>query len=484
MIQLNLNIQIDNNKNNEVNDKINKIETAKKEKKKNLLPLNEAWDLIFSRKNSASDLAKLVAVKKAIEDGVIQIDMTKNFTKAEALRQYNAYMEIRRVEILEKLASETPNNYILVQNINDLKRVTALAKEEKVIAVDTETTGVDVYRDKLVGVSLTLPIANEHFYIPIRHIEGGQVAIKDAIIELKKILSLPCDKVLHNAIFDLHILKGEGIDVNGNIYDTMIMMHLLNENEPSFRLKDLAKKYLKVEADNFDELFGKNCLFSTVALKYARYYACKDTDLTYRLYCFQLRHFNRDDLKDIFTYYQQVEMPLIRTVFKMERVGFKINMEATKELEKSYKERVQELYKQLIVYFGPINFNSPSQLSDVLYNKRALHLHMDSKFVKSTDKKALKALAKIDKGCELLLEYKQLTKELTSFIEKIPTMISPDGKLHGSFKQAGTTTGRFSSVNPNLQQQSKVARKMFDADEGHIILGADFSKVCAEVKPS
>lgn len=474
---LQMNLQLSMNTNQEVVNKIKETE-AKVKKSKEVLPMDKAWEEIFSKKNSKTDLEKLQEVKVAMEQGKIGRELgkeNKTFTKAEALRQHKVLMELTRGEKLEQLALTTPANYKLVTNMNELLSMREVLKREPIIAVDTETTGVDVYRDTIVGASFTAPSQDLHYYIPIAHDEQTDLNKDEIINVMKDILEMDTHKVFHNAIFDLHILKNENIDVNGTIHDTMIIMHLLNENEPSFRLKDLVKKYCKIPADNFDELFGKNCKFNTVELKYARYYACKDTDVTYKLYKFQMTHLHRPDLERVLNNYKRIEQPLIKVVFDMERVGFNIDFEAVEELRTSMNKRVEELKVELVKEFGDINLNSPVQLKEVLYGKKKLHLKMNSTFEQSTDKKALKALSKHCKGCEYLLEYKNLTKELSSFVEKIPTMISPDGKLHGSFKQTGTVTGRFSSSNPNLQQQSKLARKMFTADEGHLILGADFS---------
>lgn len=474
---LQMKLQLSMNTNQEVVNKIQ--ETEKKVKKaKEVLPMDKAWEEIFSKKNSKADLEKLYILKEAMDNGVIGREVgkeSKTFTKAEALRQYKVLQELTRGQKLEELANSTPSNYKLVTNMSELLSMKNILMQEPIIAVDTETTGVDVYRDKIVGASFTAPSRNIHYYVPIAHDEKTELTKEEIIPVIKEILSSDSHKVFHNAIFDLHIFAGENIEVLGTVHDTMIIMHLLNENETSFRLKDLVKKYCKIPADNFDELFGKNCKFNTVELKYARYYACKDTDVTYKLYQFQMKHLSRPDLARVKKNYEMIEQPMIKVVLDMERVGFNIDFNAVEELKSTMNARIEELKADLLRDFGDINFNSPAQLSKVLYDEKKLHLKMNSTFEKSTDKKALKALSKHFKGCETLLEYKNLTKELSSFIEKIPTMLSPDGKLHGSFKQTGTVTGRFSSSNPNLQQQSKLARKMFVADEGHLILGADFS---------
>ena len=458
---------------------INEVEKRVQKAKKEVLPLAEAWKEIFSKKNSAPDTERLLEVKSAMEKGLIGREAGKEdkaLTKAEALRLYKLLQEITRESKLEELVKDTPENYILVDNVITLHEMNETLLAEPIIAVDTETTGVDVYRDKIVGMSFTAPKADKHYYLPVRHEEGTQVESPKAFHWVRRLLeNEKIEKVFHNAIFDLHMFKSEAIEVNGKVHDTMIIQHLLNENETSYRLKDLVVKYLKIPADNFDALFGKNCLFSTVALKYARYYACKDTHLTWKLFEFQMSHLKKPELQQLLKNYLHIEQPLIKVVLDMERVGFCLDMEEVKRQEIKLEARKIELELELKDHFGDINFGSVQQLSKVLYDKKKLYKFLPPNAKRSTDSKTLKQLSKHDEGCKLLVELRDINKQLSSFVKALPTLVKPDGRVHGSFKQTGTVTGRFSSLNPNLQQQSKPARKMFIAPKGHLILGADFS---------
>lgn len=476
-MKLSLNLKMNDN-----STKVAEVEKKVKKAKKEVLSFDDAWKEIIAKKNSASDLEKLREVYKAMKEGRIGREEgkeNKTLTKAEALRQWKVLQEQEKGAKLEAMANNTPSNFILVQDEEQLNEMVNKFHGEQIIAVDTETTGVDVYVDKMVGMSFTLPKQDLNYYIPIRHTTGEkQVEASKVLAKVKPILEDPTiDKVFHNAIFDLHIFKGEGIDVNGKVHDTLIIAHLMNENEPSFRLKELAPKYLKCEADTFDALFGKNCLFSTVELRFANYYACKDTKLTWELYSFYMGYLNRPQFEKLKANYLNIEQPLIKEVFEMERTGFAIDFEEVNRQKVELTARKEQLEELLKIHFGDINFNSVQQLSKVLYQDKKLHLlnEIPPNFKQSTDAKTLKTLSKYDEGCKLLVEYKDIVKHLSSFVEKLPEMIKPDGKIHGSFKQTGTVTGRFSSVNPNMQQQPKEARKMFVAPEGYLILGADFS---------
>lgn len=421
---------------------------------------------IFQAKNSEADRQKLKAVYEAIKDGKLSkgIDDMKKFTKAHALRLYQVYHQQQRLEILEEMVRETPDKYILALDVFTIGNMLETLSKEKIIAVDTETTGLNKYgKDKVVGVSFTAPVADLHWYIPLRHDEDN-APLEKALYYINRVLQLPNEKVFHNAVFDLHQFKNEGITVKGVIHDTQAMMAILNENEPSFRLKDLVPKYLKIKADTFDSLFGRTP-FNEVALKYARYYACKDTHVTWLLFDFLLEHLKRQE--GLYNYYMKVEQPLINVVFEMEREGFYIDFDEVERQKRVLYPALEETKKLLIQELGDINFNSPSQLLP------ALQKVVSSK-LEGTGKDELRPY-KHHPVVKLLQKYKDDTKHLTGFVETIDRFIQPDGKLHGSFKPNGARTGRFSSSEPNLQQQPYEARKMYRVDPDSLILGLDFS---------
>lgn len=453
------------------------VKKAEKKKKAVTETMEEAWERVLNSKLTDSDRNKLLTVKKAMEDGKLGREPGKEgkaFTKAEGLRLYKYLMEMQREDVLKDMVRKMPSNYICVRDTLRFKQVIDDLKREEIIAVDTETTGLNVYVDKIIGFNFTLPQANYHVYIPIRHKEGEQLDPEWVIKELKPILEDEnIKKVLHNAKYDIHMMLGEGIEMSGLEWDTMIAMHVLNENEESYSLKNLSTKYLKEPADNFEKLFG-NASFDTVALTYATVYACKDTDLTWRLYQFQLKHFRK--LPELLDVFKQVEMPTIGVSIEMERTGFVFDKDKAEELRKQLSEEISELDAKLQEELGAINLNSPAQLSDVLFKKMKLHKHLPPGWKLSTDVKTLKMLKKHHVAVEWLLKYRELTKLLNTYINALPEQIQPDGRIHGTFNQMGTVTTRFSSNNPNLQNQPKYARKLFVAPVDSVILSGDFSQ--------
>jgi DNA polymerase I len=420
---------------------------------------------IFQTKLTDSDKKKLEMVYEAIQQGELKqgVDDMKKFTKAHALRMYENLARKRRGAVLEKMVKDTPEKYVLAMDVMTIGHMLDVLKEEPVISVDTETTGLNMYgKDKIVGVSFTAPNADLHWYIPLRHDEDN-APLEKAKYYIQRVLHLANDKVFANATFDLHQFMTEGMTVKGKIHDVLIMMACLNENEISFKLKDLVPKYLKIEADNFGTLFG-NTPFNEIELKYARYYACKDTHVTWLLYDFLLTHLKKQ--QSLYRYYTQVEQPLIRVVFEMEREGFIPVLDEADEVSKELTIEVDKLREELLGVLGDINLDSPVQLKPAL-NKVGI-------MVDSTAKKELKK-HKSNPVIANLLDYREKHKLNKDFISRLRDFVQPDGKVHGSFKANGARTGRFSSSVPNLQQIPPHARRIYRVDDDSLILGLDFS---------
>lgn len=436
---------------------------------------------IFQTKLTDKDKERLREVKEAIEAGVLgtSVDSLRSFTKTKALALHKELIEIQRASIIEEMVKNMPSNYHLITTQEQLDELTRLLDKETVIALDTETTGVDIWgKDKIVGLSLTLPLADYHCYIPIRHhVEDVQLSDTLVLSTLKPYLeNEELRKVLHNAKFDFHMLYKENIDVKGLLMDTMVAMHVCNENEPSYALKNLATKYktyLGMEDDSktYEELFGKGG-FENTPLDIATVYACKDTLLTYKLYQFINSQFDRvEQLKSV---YYDIELPNTLVSLEMERNGFKIDLEFAEKYKEELETEIAELEQQLAEAFGDININSNQQLAEVLYDKMGLE---DVSKSRSVDKSTLKQLSNQCEAIQVLLKYRELNKLLTTYIIPLPDKLGYDGRLHGQFNQSGTATGRYSSNNPNLQNLPYNARKLIVAEEDKVIVGIDLSQI-------
>lgn len=466
-----------------------KKKIAKVKKAKEILPMEVAWEKIWGMKNSNADIEKLQAVNSYMDAGKLGRETyEKTFTKAEALRLYNQIRELERQARLDELEANCPDNYIMItqENAELLHRVNALSHTETRMGYDTETTGLDVYTDKIVGFCVYFPLVDESYYIPIRHIdkETGEhiqeqcderevLALMDIVLENVHV------KIAHNAGYDIHMSKNDGLPITGRWHDTQIRMHMLNENEPSFKLKDLATKWLKKPSDKYEELFGKGG-FEGTPLKYARYYGANDPKITVELFDFQEMCFNRNaSTQKIKKNYDLMEQPLITIINDMERLGFVINRDNSEIQRKSLEADINELEKKLRAVFGQeINFSSPKQLCEAFYRDLGFHKHLGSKpwTAYGTDKKTLKTLSIYEPIIKDFLAWRKKHKLWKDFIVKLPELQKElTGRWHSNFFQRGTVTGRFSSKDFNAQQIEPNARQMFEAPEGMLILGADFS---------
>ena len=525
-MQLNLNLNLENEK-----EKQAEIRVKEAKKKKALAKYEPTWDEvwvtgyathtgsikkgIFQTKITDTDKQRLMAVKEAIESGELTsgVDSLSKFTKTKALALWSILKEIRREGIIKKMVAEKPENYHLITDMKSFLELMSLIINEKIIAVDTETTGVEVFgKDVIVGISLTLPEADYHCYIPVRHnVEDTQLKPEIVFKHLKRALEDErIKKVMHNSKFDVHMLRKEGIEVQGLWCDTMVAMHLLNENEPSFALKNLATKYGKYfgfedKSMTYEELFGKGG-FEKTPLDIGTVYACKDTHLTYKFYCWIMEQFDRlPQLKEL---YFNIELPITNICIAMEKKGFLIDLEFAEKYKQELTEEIEKLLSKIKEGFGDININSNIQLQEVIYKTWGVEAHAKKLGIKATvikehfvfdlkgrnvlvpekinypvDASTLEKITGIEKEIPQvsyindLLKYRELNKLLTTYIEPLPQKIASDGRLHGSFNQSATVTGRFASNNPNLQNLPYPARQMFIAPKDKLIIGSDYSQI-------
>jgi DNA polymerase I len=478
--KLTLNIRQDDGAAERVADAVKKKVTATE-------TVEDAWLRILSMNNSEPDQRRLIEVKNGMASGLIgrdPVSVSKRFSKAEALRLFKQLAESQREQKLADLVAKTPSNYELITSERQFERLLTELANEPIIAVDTETTGVDVYTDVIVGMSFSLPNADKHVYIPVAHEDCEQLS-RDYVLEgLKPVLyDESIGKVLHNAIFDIAMFRRHGSNLLGVVWDTMIAMHLLNENDESFKLKDLATKYLAEPSDTFSELFGKNAKFAEVPLDLALAYGAKDTDVCWRLYEFQRNHMEK--MPTVLEYYRTVEVPLLYVIVELESNGYVLDLDFAKEYGEKLRNRAEELSASLVASLTPyhegdepLNLNSQQQMRPALSKAIGKELpNMDAK-------KTLKPLKSEHEIVADLLEYKKITKLSGTYIDALPTKQNPTTKRwHSRYNPMGTVTGRFSSGKDeedttgqgfNAQNQPQEARPMFIAPPGKVLVGADF----------
>lgn len=473
---INFQLEIDL-KNDDMEAKKERARKVAKVKEQSLNVTEDDWKEVFGRKNTKADTRRLKEVYKAWKAG--KILPNGKFSKAEALRMWKRLSEMQREQKLKDLVTYTPDNYILIQNEIAFQRMVSHLEGEPIFALDTETTGLDMFGDdELVGISLTLPEVDYHYYIPVAHDEGKQLDRDRVLKRLKPYIEDPNKKkVLHNAKFDAHVLLKYGVRLRGLEADTMVLMWILNENEMNYKLKDLATKYLKEPADTFAELFGKNTKFNTVPLDIALAYAGKDTDVTWKLYQFQMKHLSKPKLAKAKKLYFDIENGVVDVCINMEQTGFVMDLDFAEKYGAELHAELEEVEVKLYEHFPKdINFNSPKQLQELFYGEWDLP---DVSGKQSTNAETLEKLNEETEhdGIKALLSYRNLTKLIGTYVDKLPNEIKNDGRLHGQFRQMGTVTGRFASSNPNLQNIPPLARKLFVAPAGKLIVGSDYSQI-------
>ena len=352
-------------------------------------------------------------------------------------------------------------------------------------AFDIETTHTDPMRADLVGLSFsTAP--GRAWYVPVGHKDGTQLPMEEVLAKLKPVLEEPrIAKSAHNANYDVSIIANYGISPTNLDFDTMIAAHLLGKK--SLGLKNLALNVLDVEMTSITQLIGtgsKQITMAHVSIEQATPYACADADMTGRLRRIFEEDIKRDGIPDIMS---QVEMPLLPVLVSMQRFGVSLNAAALHEMSRDLLRQLNQLNASIYDLIGhAININSPQQLSDLLFNQLGLPKTKRTKTGYSTDANSLEFLKGAHPVIDRILEYRQLSKLKSTYVDSLPEMVNPrTGRLHTSYNQAGSATGRVSSNDPNLQnipirtELGRQVRKAFVAENSPdwVFLSADYSQI-------
>lgn len=356
------------------------------------------------------------------------------------------------------------------------------------VSVDTETTSREPMRADIVGISLSYR-EDEAFYIPVGHdCKGDQKQLDKQYVfdSLKSILEdSNIKKYGQNIKYEIIVFAKNGIDLKGIGFDTMIASYLLNPSKRNHNLEMLALEHLDYRKTSYKEVAGegaKEINFSKVAIKEACDYSCGDADVTLKLTNRLAEGLKRDDL---YTLYTTVELPLIKILAEIEMNGVKIDADFLNTMSKDLDAKLSILIDKIYSAAGEeFNINSSKQLAEILFNKIGLKPVKRTKTGYSTNVDVLEQLADKHELPAQLLEYRQLNKLKSTYIDALPELINHEtGRIHTSFNQTITATGRLSSSNPNLQNipirtelGSKI-RKAFIADPGYKILSADYSQI-------
>jgi DNA polymerase-1 len=381
-------------------------------------------------------------------------------------------------------------DYKAILEMDELAKLITRLKSARIFALDTETTSQDPMKARLVGLSFALQ-ANEAFYIPCGHDylgAPGQLGITEVLKHLRPILEDPAiKKIGQNIKYDWIVLSRHGVNLEGADFDTMVASYLLNPSKRAHNLDQIAMDFLGHKTISYQEVTGKgkNAIsFNKVLLEKAVPYACEDADITLMAKDVLMPRLQEIGLTDLM---ENVEMPLVPVLLRMEMQGTCVDIERLHELSKAFEHQLEALEASIYGLAGEeFNIKSSQQLGNILFNK--LNLPVLKKTKKktgySTDVDVLTRLAEEHEMPALVLKHRTLTKLKSTYADALIDLVHPEtGRIHTSYNQTVTATGRLSSSDPNLQnipirtEEGMEIRRAFVPRKGWRLVSADYSQV-------
>ena len=360
----------------------------------------------------------------------------------------------------------------------------------EVTAIDTETTSLNYMQAEIVGISVAI-VSNEAYYIPLMHEYDGVPKQLDREYVLQKLKPWLEDKeakkIGHNLKYDSHIFANHGIELNGTDFDSMLESYVLNSTATRHNLNAVAKRYLNLDTTSYEDVAGKGAKqigFNQVSLEDAIHYAAEDADVSFQLH--QTLHPKLMEINSLAKLYTDIEAPLLKVLQTIERNGVLIDESMLQKQSDQFAITLKELESKAYSLAGAeFNLNSPKQLQEILYDKLSLPiLKKTPKGQPSTAESVLQRLAEDFPIVQTILNYRTTAKLKTTYTDKLPLMVNQDtGRVHTSYHQAVTATGRLSSSDPNLQNipirtvEGRRIRQAFIAPKGFQILAADYSQI-------
>jgi DNA polymerase-1 len=443
---------------------------------------------------------QLATIKTDVELPVSLAELRRHELQKDVLlalyRQFEFKNLVQELESASEADAEivTPSDvtahYDTILTDADLTRWLEKLQQAELFAFDTETNSLDYIQAQVVGLSFAVA-PGDAAYLPLAHDYLGapeQLDREQTLAKLKPLLEDPTRlKVGQHLKFDRNVLRNHGIHLQGIAFDTMLESYVLNSTASRHNMDDLAKKYLNYTTQTFEDVAGKGVkqlTFNQVELEKAAFYAAEDADITLRLHQTLWPQVEKEPaLKSLLL---EMELPLAEVLSDMERTGALIDPFLLQNQSQQIEVRLAELESQAHeIAGGPFNLGSPKQLGEVLFEKLQLPvIKKTPKGAPSTAEEVLQELAYDYPLPKLLLEHRSLSKLKSTYTDKLPLMIAPStGRVHTSYHQAVTATGRLSSSDPNLQnipvrtEEGRRIRQAFVADHGYKIVAADYSQI-------
>ena len=383
---------------------------------------------------------------------------------------------------------DVDTDYTVVQSVDQLDSMIAVIEETGSFTFDTETTDLDAMRAQLVGLSFaTAP--GRAWYVPVGHREGAQLPLESVLAAVRPLFESPdIAKCAHNANYDMTVLANHGIRFENVDFDSMIAAHLLGKSYNQLGLKDLSLNELGHEMTPITDLIGrgrKQITFDQVEIAAASDYAAADADITWRLREVFEPQLDRQELRGLM---DETEMALLPVLVRMQRHGIKMDSGVLHEMSADMFRQLGEIESGIYGSVGhQVNLNSPAQLSDLLFKELGLPRTKRTKTGHySTDANSLESLKGIHPVVDQILEYRQVSKLKSTYVDALPEMVNPTtGRVHTSYNQTGSATGRISSSDPNLQnipirtEMGRQVRRAFVAEgaPGWQLFSVDYSQI-------
>lgn len=444
-----------------------------------LATIKEDLDLNINLKNlikKDTDDDKIVKIFKRLElNSLLKNELGKNNHKE------NHAKDSKKIDT---------KNYNIISKENELLSIIEDIKKKKFFSFDLETSSLDYMEAKIVGISIALS-DKKSYYIPIGHssnIKYKQLSEKYVLDNLKPILqSEKLKKIGHNLKYDRNVLVNYNINLVGIKHDSMLLSYVYDSTAIRHGLDNAAEKYLSHKTIHYEDVAGKGAKqipFADVDIDIAAEYACEDAVISLELYNYLWSKVSKD--KNIVKVYSDIEMPLVPILSKIETNGVLIDSKALQKLSKDLDKELNEIESKCFkITNKEFNLNSPKQLQEILYDELKIPVSKKTPTGKpSTDEDTLQFLAQTNELPKLILEYRSLNKLKTGYTDKLPLQISKtSGRVHTSYQQAITSTGRLSSTDPNLQNipiktsRGKKIRKTFIAQGEKRIFAADYSQI-------
>lgn len=389
---------------------------------------------------------------------------------------------------------QNQGDYSVVTNLEELQNYINLIEEnEKIVAFDCETTSLDTLNTQLVGFSLSSQ-AGKGIYVPLytsNLFENLDFIPQDKALEqIARLFNNPqVTVILHNGKFDYKVLRSNGIKINNNkvsckLVDTMIAEWLLNSDKTgknSYSLEYLAETKLGLKGIEYEDLVPKGQTFADLPVEKAYPYAAEDADFTFQLWQKLEPQLKSQNLYELFT---STEMRLMPLLAEMEITGIHLDSQTLYDYNKELTIGIEDIQNKIYSTVGhTFNIASPKQLQEVLFTERGLKPTKKTKTGYSTDTSVLEELALYDPVPKMILEYRELAKLQSTYVETLPTMCDKNERIHTDFIQTGTATGRLSCREPNLQnipvrnEAGRKIRSAFTATPGTILISADYSQI-------